>query len=63
MVLQSGAKEEFYHTVYYITLNQICVARRLPKILKKLWKTELDAKIDRWDLSVNLLLFKEKIMF
>ncbi len=35
MVPQSGAKENFYFNVYYITLNSNCEAQREPKKLKK----------------------------
>jgi len=33
---QSGAKDQFYGTVYYITLNPICVAPKVSKNLKKM---------------------------
>jgi hypothetical protein len=36
VVPQSGAKQIFYCTVYYITLNQNCEARRAYKNLKKI---------------------------
>jgi hypothetical protein len=35
MVPQSGAKEQFHCTVYYITLNSNCEAQRVSKNLKK----------------------------
>jgi len=35
VVPQSGAKENFYFNVYYITLNSNCEAQREPKKLKK----------------------------
>jgi hypothetical protein len=31
-----GAKDQFYGTVYYITLNPICVAPKVSKNLKKM---------------------------
>jgi hypothetical protein len=45
---QSGAKDQFYFTVYYITLNSNCEAQRVSKKLKKLQKIELEAKIIAW---------------
>jgi hypothetical protein len=45
VVPQSGAKDEFYCTVYCITLNSNCEAQRVFKILKNI---ELEAKIDAW---------------
>jgi hypothetical protein len=42
---QSGAKQKFYCTVYYITLNSNCEAQRASKSLKKMQKIELEAKI------------------
>ena len=41
---QSGAKQFFYCTVYYITLNSNCEAQRGSKKLKKLLKNELEVK-------------------
>jgi hypothetical protein len=35
-VAQSGAKQNFYCTVYYITLNLNCEAQRAYKNLKKI---------------------------
>ena len=46
VVPQSGAKDQFYCTVYYITLNSNCAAQRVPKILKKWEKTEFESKIN-----------------
>jgi hypothetical protein len=43
---QSGAKEHFYCTVYYITLNSHCEAQRASKNLKKMLKIEIEAKIN-----------------
>jgi hypothetical protein len=34
VVIQSGAKDEIYGTVYYITLNSNCEAQRPSKNLK-----------------------------
>jgi len=44
VVPQSGAKEQFYCTVYYITLNSNCEAQKASKNLKKLYKMELEVK-------------------
>jgi hypothetical protein len=41
---QSGAKQFFYCTFYYITLNSNCEAKRASKNLKKMQKIELEAK-------------------
>ncbi len=35
VVPQSGAKDQFYYTAYYITLNSNSETQRVPKILKK----------------------------
>jgi hypothetical protein len=35
VVLESGAKQIFYCTVYYMTLNSNCEAQRASKNLKK----------------------------
>jgi hypothetical protein len=35
-VSESGAKEQFYCTVYYITLNSDCEAQRASKNLQKI---------------------------
>ncbi len=35
VVPQSGAKDQLYSTVYYITLNTLCVTQRAYKNLKK----------------------------
>jgi hypothetical protein len=43
---QSGAKQIFYCTVYYITLNSNCEALRAFKNLKKMLEIELEAKIN-----------------
>jgi hypothetical protein len=45
VVPQSGAKDEFYCTVYYIILNSNCEDQRVSKNLKNI---ELEAKIDAW---------------
>jgi hypothetical protein len=34
MAIQSGAKQNFYFTVYYITLNSNCEAQRASKFEK-----------------------------
>ncbi len=44
---QSGAKDQFYCTVYYITLNSTCKAQGVSKNLKKkLWEIKLEARIN-----------------
>jgi hypothetical protein len=46
VVVQSGAKDQFYCTVYYITLNSNCEAQRASKNLKKMKRIKLKAKIN-----------------
>ncbi len=46
LLSQSGANDQFYNTVYYITSNSNCEAHRVSKILKKLQKIKLEAKIN-----------------
>jgi hypothetical protein len=46
VVPQSGAKDQFCCTVYYITLNSNCEAQRASKKLKKMLKIELEAQIN-----------------
>ncbi len=41
---QSGGKQIFYSTVYYITSNSNCEAQRASKNLKKLYKIGLEEK-------------------
>jgi hypothetical protein len=56
---QSGAKQFFYSTVYYITLNSNCEAQRASKNLKKYVEDRVRSpKECMSDLSVNFLLFK-----
>jgi hypothetical protein len=43
MAPQSGAKDQFYCAVYYITLNSNCEAQR---VCKKWKKIELESKIN-----------------
>jgi hypothetical protein len=45
---QSGAKGQFYCTVYYRTLNSIGEAQAVSKNLNKFKKIELEAKINAW---------------
>ncbi len=45
MVPQSGTKQNFYCTVYYITLKSNCEAQRASKNLKKI--------VEDWDWSQN----------
>ncbi len=59
MVLQSGAKDQFYSSIYYKTLSPICLAQRGSKNLEEKCGRLEDAKIG--DLSV-IFYFKEKIM-
>ncbi len=59
MAPQSGAKDQFYCTVYYTSLNSNCEAQR---VSKKLQKIELEAKINAWLIFVYFLLFNEKII-
>jgi len=54
---QSGAKHQFYRTVYNITLNQIFVAQKVLKNLKKIWKKELKIKINAYLNVIFLKLF------
>jgi hypothetical protein len=41
---QSGAKQKFYFTVYYVNLNSNCEVQRASKNLKKMYKIELEAE-------------------
>jgi hypothetical protein len=41
---QSGAKQIFYCTVYYITLYSSCEAQRASKNLKKIVKDRVEVK-------------------
>jgi hypothetical protein len=46
---QSGAKDQFYCTIYNITLNSNCEGQGVSKNLKKtIQKIELEAKINAW---------------
>jgi hypothetical protein len=59
----AGAKGQFYSTVYYITLNPICVAQRASTNLMKIMEVRLESQNEQiGDLSVKSCLFKEKIM-
>ncbi len=60
MAPQSGAKQNFYCTVYYITLNSNCEAQRAPKKLKKKIVEDRvgSQKLSMSDLSIIFLLFK-----
>ncbi len=63
MAPQSGTKDQFYRTFYYITLKPICVSQKESKKLK-LNVEELEAKNYRWViLASKFLFFKVKIMF
>jgi hypothetical protein len=55
----SGAKQIFYCTVYYITLNSNCEAQRASKNLKKIVVDRVGSqKQCISDSSVNFQLFK-----
>jgi len=56
---QSGAKQIFYCTVYYITLNSNCEAQREPKNLKINVDDRVQSQKKKCisDLSVNFLIF------
>ncbi len=62
VVPQSGAKENFYCTVYYITLNSNCDIREHLKNWKKIRRKNIEAKINAQVISVYIFyFFKEKI--
>jgi hypothetical protein len=44
-VPQSDAKDQFYWSIFYITLNSNCEAKSVSKNLKKSEKLELEAKM------------------
>jgi hypothetical protein len=55
----SGAKQNFYCSIYYITLNSNCEAQRAYKNLKKIVEDRVRCqKKCTSDLSVIFLLFK-----
>jgi hypothetical protein len=41
---QSGAKDQFYCTVYYITLNSNCEAQKVSKNLKQIVEDRVNSK-------------------
>jgi hypothetical protein len=47
VVPQSDSKDQFYGTIYYTTLNLICVAQRVSKNLEKELKIGLKVKMNR----------------
>jgi hypothetical protein len=59
----SSAKDQFYSTVYYIYLNQICVAQRASKKCKNVKDRVISQNEYLSDSSVIFLLFMEQIMF
>ena len=65
MAPQSGAKQIFYCTVYYITLNSNCEAQRASKNLKKITEDRVRSqKQCMSDQSVIFFYFlKEENMF
>ncbi len=60
---KSSLKDQFYSAFYCINLSPIWIAKRVSKILKKMWKIDFKAKINRWAIGNKCLLFKDKIMF
>ncbi len=64
VVPQSGKKDQFYCTVYYITLNSSCEAQVVSKNLKNIVEDRARSqKSCMGDLSVIIYIFEEKIMF
>ncbi len=55
---QLGVKDQFYRTLYYITLDPICVAQRASKNLKEMQKIRLEAKMNRQVICVKILNYK-----
>jgi hypothetical protein len=51
VVPQSGVKDQFYSSVYYITLNSNCKAQGMSKNLKKKLEDRVEAKI-AWVIGV-----------
>jgi hypothetical protein len=45
---QSGAKDQFYFTVYNITLNSNCEAQRVSKNLKQNVEDRVRSKMNAW---------------
>jgi hypothetical protein len=45
---QSGAKDQFYYTVYYITVNSNCETWRISKNLEKIVENRGKFKINAW---------------
>jgi hypothetical protein len=45
---QSGAKDQFYNTVYYTILYKNCELQRVSKMNNELHKIEFQAKINAW---------------
>jgi hypothetical protein len=62
-VAPSGAKDQFYFTVYYITLNSNCETQGVPKNFEKIDEIELESKLMHGLFECNFLCFMEKIMF
>jgi hypothetical protein len=54
---QSGAKDQFYCTVYYVTLNSNCDSQKASKNLKKIVEERVRSQIGMGDLSVIFLHF------
>jgi hypothetical protein len=64
VVPQSGTKDQFYCTVYYITLNSKCEAQGASKNLKKIVEDKVKShNYCMGDLSVINYAFCEKIKF
>jgi hypothetical protein len=61
---QSGAKDQFYCTVYYITFNSNCEAQGVSKYLKRIVQNRVRShNYSMGDLSAIFYVFREKIMF
>jgi hypothetical protein len=62
VVPQSGAKDHFYCTVYYITLNYNCKAWGVSKNLKKIVEDRVRSqKLMQGDLSVIVYILGRKL--
>jgi hypothetical protein len=57
VVPQSGAKDQFYCTFYYKTLNSNYEAQREHKNLKKMSNIVSEAKINAWMFLVYFIYF------
>ncbi len=57
MVPQLGAEDQFYCSVYYITINSNCEAQGVSKNLKKIEDTVKSQDLRMGDLSVIFYIF------